>query len=269
MTAHLPSKRISGYRELIARIDHLDYKAAQPGKTAHIALDRRKSAPMQDLTTWRPLQMVMAGSAAALLVVVAAFVVAKRPWPTSSVSHRDHPQMVSSGNIQNLFTGTSLAGWLQIEGGLILSGRGGVRRPLHSFPHFRITMGLDLPQAEAAEVHFGMEHVSGSTQPRYVMRVTKKGTVLGYAEGDRGALNGVTGMLPFTPVDAENGSLYREVRIERQEREWSAFYDGKLVGNAPLSGKPELPEFRLFTESGPAFFDAVTIEELVSGRSGQ
>jgi hypothetical protein len=259
---------------LIARIDRLDYKperdTSRPrGESAGVGIDGQKKGTILERATWRRSHMVMLGLVATSLVLVAAFVVAKGPWQTSSSAHRDRPQMVSSGNIQNLFTGTSLAGWLpiegawiparDIEGGLILSGRGGVRRPLPSFPHFRITMGLDLHQAEAAEVHFGAESGSGSTQPRYVMRVTKKGTVLGYAEGDRGALNGVTGMLPYTPVDTENGSPYREVRIERQKREWSAFYDGKLVGNAPLSGKPELPEFRLFTESGPAFFDAVTI----------
>jgi serine/threonine protein kinase len=282
MTAHLPSRRISDYRELIARIDRLDYKMGRENPISHgegapVAVAASKKGRLGKRTLRRS-HLPILGSVAVVLVVVAAFVVAKRPWQTSLDAHRDRRQMVSSGNIQNLFTGTSLAGWLPIEGawipardaegGLILSGRGGMRRPLPSFSHFRITMGLDLHQSEAAEVHFGVESGSASTQPRYVMRVTKKGTVLGYTEGDRGALNGVSGVLPYTPVDAENGSPYREVRIERQEREWSAFYDGKLVGNAPLSGKAELPEFRLFTESGPAFFDAVTIEELVLGRSG-
>jgi hypothetical protein len=140
---------------------------------------------------------------------------------------------------------------------------------LPDFPQFRLTLGLDLHQADAAEIHFGLEKPNVDSQPRYVLRVSRKGTFLGRADADRGRSTELSPVIEYVAErDVDASSPYKEVRIERQQDMWVAFYDGKRVGSAAFSGNPELQEFRLFTESGPAFFDAVSVEELME-REGE
>jgi serine/threonine protein kinase len=279
MMAHDPLKRVGDYQELIARIDRLS-RAVPDIATVRDSRYERKGGPLQvikERSIGRLSRSTILGSAAVVIVVVSGVFAALKFWPGVASKDPAGPRLVSTGNFENLFNGKSLAGWFPLEGvwtpakdaegGLILSGRGGIRRPLPAFSKFRLTFGLDLHQADAAEIHFGLERPNADfadSQPRYVLRVSRTGIFLGRAEADRGTATKFSPVIPYTPErDADAAPLYKEVRIERQQDVWLAFYDGKRVGSVALSVHRELSEFRLWTESGPAFFDGATVEELV------
>jgi hypothetical protein len=53
------------------------------------------------------------------------------------------------------------------------------------------------------------------------------------------------------------------LRVERHGTFWRAYVDARPLGGLPVAETPELPEFRLLTEGGPALFDALHVSELV------
>jgi hypothetical protein len=95
-----------------------------------------------------------------------------------------------------------------------------------------------------------------------VLRAALDGVALGRRTADRAPLEPLSPALPFTRRDGE--SPYHEMRVERHGSFWRASFDGEPVGSLPAPEQREATEFRLVTEGGPAFFDALEVAELVS-----
>jgi hypothetical protein len=165
---------------------------------------------------------------------------------------------------------------LQDEEGNVIAGTGGVFRRLlpASSPadgidssNYRLTASFRLHQAEAIEFHFGIHSVPGDNGPRYVLRVTREGAVLGERAGDRGEF--VPRAKPLAAA-IEPERLYG-VQLDRQHGYWFALLHGKqidLVGALPARDGPESPELRLAAEgeAGPAHFADVRVDELKTAR---
>jgi hypothetical protein len=191
--------------------------------------------------------------------------------------------MVPAGQGEWLFNGLSIDGWLPRSGqwkmledeeGNVISGAGGVfRRTLPRLPGgpslaFRITATFRLHQADAVEFHFAVQPMPGDNGPRFVLRITPEGAVLGQRPSDRGEF---VASLPLLATPVEPGTLYA-VQVERQHGYWYALLHGKevqLVGalpgrEGPERGGPESPEIRLAAEgdAGPAYFADILVEEL-------
>jgi eukaryotic-like serine/threonine-protein kinase len=276
MMAADPSKRIAGYEELAGRIDRLTGAQLGGARSREIRAGRRARGAVELLSKLRRSWLRV--SFAIMLVLAAALSAIWYFGRSGTAALPATPKLVASGREAELFEGTSLKGWFTVEGvwlpakdaegGLVLSGRGVIRRPLPTLANYRIMMGLDLHKADAVEIHFGLETPSADQLPRYVLRVSRQGIALGRGNADRDTLKDLSPVLAYVAeADADEGPSYKEIRIERQGDHWWAFYDSKRVGTVPVSGKPELAELRLVTESGPAFFDALAVEELVEPAS--
>jgi eukaryotic-like serine/threonine-protein kinase len=285
MMAADPSKRVADYQELLGRIDSLTGTRLPAAGSRARLLDRRTRTLAKLFSKlrsswlvgrissrqWPNLRLVFV--TAIVLLLPAALFAIWHFWLRGSAATPTKPTLIASGREVQLFEGTSLRGWVPLEGvwaptkdaegGLVLSGRGMVRRPLPSLESYRIMLGLDLQKADAVEIHFGFEAPDAKGQPRKILRVSRQGIVLGRGNADRDTLQELSPALAYGRVEADAGPVYKEVRLERQGGEWLAFYDGKRVGSVSHSGTAEFAELRLVTESGPAFFDALAVEELV------
>lgn len=189
--------------------------------------------------------------------------------------------LVPTGRTQFLFDGVDMTAWQQRSGGWtiaeheelgnVLEGSGGqiVRglprsQAAPSPPeHYRLSLALQLHQADAAEVQFGIEKDSASPRaggPRYVLRLEEHGVTLGRRPGESPELTVLA--KPF------DGPVTRDalhfVEVERQREDWWLSFDGQALGHLKVRPGPYQPEFRLTVE-GPgraAFFSDVQIEEL-------
>jgi hypothetical protein len=133
-------------------------------------------------------------------------------------------------------------------------------------PHddYRVTIGLDVYEAAAAEVHFAMAAGPQSPSRRLVVRLSRdRGAVLGIRDGDRGALRELGHSVPFpSPSWFRDRRPYLEVRIERTGQLWAAWFHGELVGRVTDDGTRKAPEIRLLAENGRARVDSVVLEPL-------
>jgi hypothetical protein len=271
MMAHDPRDRIADYATLLERIDRL------PALRPNVAGPMTAELPAAGPTAAPPgrgqirRRVILAGITALTALALAA----GAWWAGGRLREKPAgPTMVSSGWRQPLYDGATLplVDWVHPEGewapardadgGRVLSGRGAIRRRLPPLPDLRLVLGVDLHEADAIEVHFGVTPASAGSESRHVLRVARDGITLGRRTGDRGEATWLTPVRPL-PALARDASPYREVRVDRQGPRWWAYFNGELLGSVPAQGSAELPEFRLVTEgSGPARFDNLEIEGL-------
>jgi hypothetical protein len=186
-------------------------------------------------------------------------------------------QLVPNGWSQPLFDGRSLKNWqtrsgewramVDDDGATVLSGTNGIMarrlfrgqgqdaRPL---THFALTLAARRHQAHAVELHFGILALFDGDGVRLALRVEPETAVIVRRSADRGGSQPVTAPVPLSAV----ADRPRVLRIVRDATHWFAFVDGQPVGVVRLSGQPELPEFRLLAEAGPAWFSDVEVDEL-------
>jgi len=259
MTAPDPADRVATYDELIARIDRL----TAGGVTADPAPRRSPRG------RWSRRRRAWAAAAAGV-VALGGLTVGLRPSPD-----RSPPLYVSTGAQLALFDGK--AGWLppaaggtwQVdaddEGAVVLSGTGYTRRAFTATGDYRVTVGLDVFQAAAAEIHFALPARGADAARRLVLRVTRDGgAVLGTRDGDRGAFRAAGAPVPFPPAArfADRGR-YLEVQLERTDGGWTAWFNRSAAGRVSDVGTPEATEIRLYAEDGRARVDSVVLEQLV------
>jgi eukaryotic-like serine/threonine-protein kinase len=256
MMAPDPADRIGGYEDLIARIDAL----------ALMHDDAVRSVAPPARRRWRRYAFAAVGSLA-----LAAFGI-HIGLPSAPVAAVSRPVLrYKSGGLNSLLDSTSLDEWKPPAAGgrwkfdqdddraTVLTGTGFTRRAFIAPEDYRITFGLDLHEADAAEVHFGLR----AGGQRYVLRVTKDGAIFGAKDGDKAAFRPLGGAVPF-PSKKSFGDRrpYLEAQVERAGGSWTARFNGADAGRIADDGSPKLPEVRLFAEGGPARVDSVILEPL-------
>jgi hypothetical protein len=268
MMAPDAAERIPTYEELIARIDRLPFKA----DTKHQSHDAKTvSTAVSFHRRWR----YAAVAAAALAIVAVGVHVGLTPRPTVTAADRPAPRYESAGNHQTLLDSMSLADWRppvtggawrfdrDEEGAKVLTGTGYTRRIFDAPENYRLAIGLDVHDADAAEIHFG---IAKSGERRYVLRVTRReGAQFGMKDGDRAAFRPQGPAVPF-PSEKwfRDRAPYPEVRIERAGGTWSAWFNGAEAGRVADDASPKAGEVRLNAEGGAARVDSVILEPLKS-----
>ncbi|MFM9963552.1 MAG: serine/threonine-protein kinase [Planctomycetaceae bacterium] len=194
---------------------------------------------------------------------------------------RLRPQLRSTGWSEPLFDGRSLKNWQprsgtwilvdDEDGAKVLSGNNGViarrlsrgdTQPTRPLLHFAISLAARLHQANAVEVHFGLVRDAGDNGPRFALRMEKESAWLATRAADRGSSEPRT--TPISLPVATSPDQPRVLRLFRDATHWFVLVDEQLIGTLPLSGSPELAEFRLLAESGPAWFSDLEVEELAA-----
>jgi serine/threonine protein kinase len=255
MMAPDPKDRIGTYEELIARIDALP----RAGRTV-----RRR---------W--VWVAATGGAVAVIGgnLIGSSLPPRGPGVTLSVST---DQYESSGQLEALFDGASINGWRPPSAGgvwrpekddealTVLSGMGFTRRQLGPVEDYRVSIGLDVHSATAAEVHFAIPVARPETGTRLVLRVSKsEGATLGLRDGPRGALRPLAQAVPFPPPAwFEERRPYLEVKFERAGGRWTAWFNGVEVGRPTDDGVPKAAELWLFADGGRARVDSVLLTTL-------
>jgi hypothetical protein len=198
-----------------------------------------------------------------------------RPGLPASPDAHPAARYASAGPQQALFDGESIAGWLppasggawQVEpddeGAVVFAGTGFVRRSFPPVEDYRVTVGLDVHRAAAAEVHFAIP-ARAPAGDRLALRVSKAGgAVLGTRAGDRGEFRPLWESVPFPPAGWFDGRRpYLEVRFARAGGAWAVWFNGTEAGRLADDGVPKAAEVRLYAEGGPARVDSVILEKL-------
>jgi serine/threonine protein kinase len=275
MMAHDPAARVGSYEELLQRIDLL---LLYPERASVQIAAKTKPVPTSPITEIRPAprrRHWLLVAVATLLALAGAGTLAWHEWPTWFHSRPPQPMLVPSDNAQSLFDGMNLAAWQTLSGSwapardadmaTVLSGRGIIRRPLPSWTNYRLNFGLDLHKASSVDVLFGLTGTDRGAPAGLVVRITPQAVSLGRRPEDGGEVR-PTATLPLSGnANPDEGSAYREVRLERQGRTWWVYYDGSPLGTV-AAGEAELPEFRLAVAGGEALFDTIEVVELVQPR---
>jgi len=290
MLHHDPDRRLADYSRLIDRIDALTgtlqpvLHVGRPSGMATLSsvvdgiptqpLSLPNNTPTEAVRSRRRL-FKLAG-VIILGTVVAVLITAQLLTNRSPVSspRRD---MVPSGWSESLFNGQTLGAlpasgaWVvgkDHEGAIVIAGtEGTIRRTLfrndlreqRPLENYRLQLFVRLHKALAVELHFGITADKSRDGPRSVLRMTPEQIVLGRRSSDRGELNSVTQTLSL----AKGSDQYRVFMVERQRGHWWVFFDEELVGTVNRQAEPQLPEFRLTVEGGPAWFSDLQVEELV------
>ena len=281
MMAHDPKNRLADYRELTRRIDALDL--ALPGSLStvafapssaiatatlpQIATEPNARPPTKTPRLSRKWLSIGVGSLAAILVLVA---VASRG---RSPGDRD---LVPSGRIEELFNGQNINRWKPVsgswsqaknlEGALVLQGRGLVRRSILSrnesgkprpLAHYQLTLVVDPHEASAIEVQFDLAGDNRDEQCLF-LRIDRHGSTL----GSRASPQGSSATTVAQCAHRASSEGLHAVEIERQSQGWWALVDGELLGSVPFVHATPAAEFRLLAEGGFAWFSDFTFEEL-------
>jgi serine/threonine protein kinase len=271
MMAEDPNQRVGSYPELLERIEKLGTKSRQKPL---LKVPDTFSHPFSHRWRWKILLWV-------LFVVAGLGAVAELVWRlgNTGTSPLLPPGKLSTVGVQPLYDGETLNGWSPVGGlwsptlddekGAVLSGRGTILRPLipPPPPNYRLSMGVDLKEATAAELHFGFHRPTDEGQARFILRVAREGVSLGVSHSDQGPMQSASPPVPYPKSDPEDVAPYREIKVERQGTTWYAFFDGRLIGSLQALPGPELPEFRLVTDGGPVLFESIMLAELVEPSS--
>jgi serine/threonine protein kinase len=262
MMAPDPANRVGNYEDLLARIDALPVM-------------RDEAAPRPTPTPGRPWWRYAAVAVGSLAVAVLGISVGLPSAPTSAAVDRPGVRYVSAGHQISLFDTTTLSGWLPTSAGgqwrldkdddlaKVMIGTGWIRRPYTAAGPHRVIVGLDVFEADAAEVHFAVQAgVPDAAARRLVVRVTKAdGATFGSKVGSKGQFISLGPAAKF-PKASTDGRPYVEVKIERLSDVWSVTFNGAEVGRASVDGPPRTTEIRLNAEGGPARVDSVVLEPL-------
>ncbi len=248
MTAADPAGRPASYDHLLSHIDALLAGETQP--------------PVS-----RPPVQPPAGRSRRWLLVPLAVALALAAWAAWALWPKPSPTPPPAAVVDHhrLFDGRSMAGWQPLrgewtptadaEGGRVLAGRGAIRRPLPAVDALRLTLGLDLHEASAVELHVGVAP-DGS---RLVLRVERDGGVTFGRRADATAA-----FVPLGPTQEfaapRSSPAYVELKAERHGSYWWVAFDGQWRGSADAVGS--LPEFWLTADGGRAHFEGFEALEL-------
>jgi hypothetical protein len=180
------------------------------------------------------------------------------------------------GYSQALFNQKTLTEWIVLggpfevsqddEGASVIQGGNGTL--VREYPKvgdvYRVVLGIDLHTATAVELHFAIGPKAGAVQPRAVLRIAPgHGVRLGMRANAESKFEPLQEPLPVPPKGIR---MYQELRFEYRNKEWLAFFDGKLMGKVPDDGPPKLREFRLVVEGEPIHIESAVVEELLPAR---
>ena len=267
MMAPDPAERLPSYEDLIARIDRLPAKLVMSNEGY---IPKQNSEPVSPRRKWR----YVVASAIALAIAAVGLHFGLMSTSKVSVVDRPAPRFESAGNHQTLLDSTSLTDWRppvsggawrfdqDEEGTKVLTGTGFTRRAFEAPENYRLAIGLDVRDADAAEVHFGIAKSGGR---RFVLRVTKAdGAIFGTKDGDRAAFRALGAAVPF-PSEKwfRDRAPYPEVRFERAGGIWAVWFNGKEAGRVTDDGSPKLGEVRLNADGGAARVDSVILEPML------
>jgi hypothetical protein len=217
--------------------------------------------------------LILATVIAALLAVAIAPILFP---PVRQIEREIEPLTAFSttGDHSSLFDGETLTDWLpsggvwQIgaddEGDAVLTGSGFIRRRFAALDDYRVTIGLDVHEAVAAEVHFAIPLAAPESRERLVLRVTKSGgAIFGTRHGDKGVFMPQGEAVPYPPPTwFEGRKRYLEVRLQRAGHFWSAWFNGQSVGSATDDGTDKPPEIRLSADGGRARINTVELTQI-------
>jgi serine/threonine protein kinase len=248
-----PAKRVQTYPELLDLIDRLP-----------VLSGKAPSAPRR-WHRWR----VAAGVATVLLVGSVVLTLSLHPRQQASGATARY---VSDGAQEALFDGQSLNQWGAAgnwavgpdeEGTAVLTGTGTIRRRFADLPDYRLTFGVDLFEASAAEVQFALP-ASSDAGRRMALRLTREGWAeLGTRDGDRGEFRPCGNRVAFPSANWLKGRRpYLEARVERAGGWWSVWFHGTSVGRVADDGSSKRPELRIWASDGQARIDTVVFERL-------
>lgn len=257
--------RPTDYSELLRLIDTIgdsegsEHRAARSAKTSQ----RYKigHGPLLWLT-----------AIAVLIGIVTAYSLLVAPRTLEAVD-----RYVPSGWAAPLFDGTTLRGWLPMdgqwspardaEGGRVIRGVGTLARQLpqpdkpqsRPLTAYRVSVGCDLNTAAVAELQFGFG--PSTDKPRFVLRLEPTSLRLGAMTSDRGEFREIASTpRQSTPRDSETPH-YVELRVERHANVWVAYHDGRPFATAEPFAEGT-PQICLVAREGEALFDGPFITEL-------
>jgi serine/threonine protein kinase len=265
MMAPDAAERIGTYEELIGRIDR---SLARLDTKLETGQAPQKKVGVRSKRRWQ----YAAGVALLAGVAIGAHLgLAHRSAVTAA--DRPLPRYVSAGNHQTLLDSSSLSDWRppvaggawrfdqDEEGATVLTGTGFTRRVFNAPENYRLAIGLDARDVDAAEVHFGIAAVGGR---RFVLRVSRsEGAIFGIKDGDRAAFQPLGSAVKF-PSEKwfRNRAPYPEVRVEHAGKTWAVFFNDAEAGRVADDGTPRAGEVRLYAEGGAARVDSVILEPL-------
>ncbi len=261
MMAADPDDRIDSYQLLIERIDRLQggTAATAPGRAVGIAGDGKKRL------------IRIGGIALILLVLVATVSLAMR----QGLFAAPDPVLVQTGWQQPLFDGQdvdllSQSGlWSRgtdAEGGVILQGSNGSwAKAIPTPPDAQqgiadavaMSVGIDLQEAGAAEVHFGFVQQDFDNARRFVVRYDRQQVVLGTRDGLKGDFRPRGEPLRLPETSDSDGPQYQYIRVEQQAGYWYVFFNNEIVGS--LRSDPDAANrfVQLVAPSGKVHFEDI------------
>ncbi|REJ97302.1 MAG: serine/threonine protein kinase [Planctomycetota bacterium] len=292
LTSRDPDGRPGDYDTLIQQIDSLlpllsvssssvpvDLRGGGRGVGESDALETRSATELYTRTAVvgrqprrRPKLRWLIGAATLLLLLLLAVGIISR---FNRLQQPPQPvPMEEIGNAQFLFNGGTIVDWTIRSGSwsvppgdAVIRGENGllartIFKNVDGAPvaplYYRLVVFPQLHEAEAAELHFGLEPVQARNGPRYVVRITRQGVELGERPSDSGEFR-----RSADPVRVElNPAEQQAVVIERLPTGWFVKVNGRDVGSLAHHAE-ELPEFRLAAIEGAALFSDVELVELV------
>ena len=258
MIAPNPADRIGTYEELVTRIDALPVTDSGP-------------APAAGRLIRRPWPRYVLAATGATAVAAFGIHIGLPSAPVAAVGRPPAVRYVSTGDLRALLDSTSLSDWsppvaggeLQFvrddDGAKVLEWTGFTRRVFQADEHYRITFGMDVHDADAAEVHFGLR----PDGRRCVLRVTRSGVSFGMKDGDKTPFQVLGKPLPFPSAKwFKDRRPYPEVQIERSAGTWAVRFNGVEAWRMADAAAPKVREIRLNAENGTARIDSVILEAL-------
>lgn len=225
---------------------------------------------------WTRRRVVTAAAGAALLLVTSGWI-ARRFFGSGTRRDQARQQLVPSGWSEPLFDGKSLKLWLprsgvwqlaqDDDGATILAGTNGVisrkllrneESSVRTLEFFSLTLAVRLHEASAVELHFGILRGPDDNGVRLAIRLERDEARLIRRSADRGTSQPISESTSLQDVREQP----RVLKLVRDATHWFAFVDAQLLGALTLAGQPQLPEFRLLAEAGPAWVSDVEVEEL-------
>jgi hypothetical protein len=268
MTSADPNGRPGTYSGLIARIDRLP-----PVRHGPVAPPRPGCGLFRRR---RGLLLVVPAAAAA---VAAVTVLGRNSWADGPPPRDVKPpgRFASTGDHVSLFEGpASLLDWLPpAPGGIwqtatdedrepVLLGEGFTRRAFRPAENYRLTLGVDVYQADAVEVHCGVPAADPESGDRFVLAVSRSGgAVFGVRAGNAGEFRPLGRPVPFPkPEWFRDRKPYLEFRVERAGPRWLAWFNGTPAGGGDDDGRPKAHEVRVNAAGGRARINSVELTPL-------
>ncbi len=294
MMARDPAHRVPDYSELLRRIDQVAASAScdheplmetselptvqEPCATEIMPVAGSSSQGPSPRSSWL-WPAVMGGLP---LVMVAIGWLFMRQWQHESIPDTS---VTYSPGVWNayLFDGSSLSGWSIVngqwsldvddEGGRILAGNGVASRTIRREPpldDYRVTLAVALKDASAVELQFAFTPTGNGGVARSFLRLERGKAIVGRRDADGGRIEPTASpVLIQASPEVEGETIRHELRVERHGTSWRAFVDARPVGVLPVPHGREMPELRLATEGGVAWFDTIEVMEMKPPRASE